>query len=98
MSTELFDAKDVAILWDDDEHGKVRGCFVTDDTSLVSDNSNGKVMLDWMKGDPRLTPEGVFLDLLRQGFADRAALANAAEEFGRIRECEWARELHTVLR
>lgn len=105
----FMDAKDVTILWSETDGGAVARVVVTSagarghDGSVAIDdaerypNSRGRVELGWMEGDHRQTPEGVFLDLLKQGFADRAGFEDALIEFGRICECLWARNLRRAL-
>lgn len=105
----FLEAKDVTILWSETDDGAVArvvmgcagakghdGSVALDDAESYS-NSRGRVELGWMEGDYRQTPEGVFFDLLKQGFAHRAGFEDALLEFGRIRECQWARNLSRAL-
>jgi hypothetical protein len=52
----------------------------------------GNSCSDWLQ-DPLFTPEGVFGVLLRDGFSNETELQRALEEFARIEECEWARNM-----
>ncbi len=55
--------------------------------------SHGACVNLWMGGDPYYTPEGLFANLAAQGFGSRVELMNAAAEFGKIDECDWARRM-----
>lgn len=63
------------------------------------DCSIGACVMGWMTdGDPRHTPEGAFLVIVRCGFADEQAHLQALEEFGKIDSAEWARTMAAALR
>src|SRR6185369_15624117 len=82
MSNHL-DAKLAAIVWSENDAGKITDVMISYPEHITPDrghlwNSSGVVHADWMSGsDPRLTPEGVFADMLATGFADNYWLAGA---------------------
>lgn len=54
----------------------------------------GCCLSDWLNGNPQFTPEGVFSSFLMDGgFLSPAEAMRAVEQFAKIRECQWAREM-----
>jgi hypothetical protein len=60
-------------------------------------NSFGLMVMGWMEGDPRMTPEGVFTGMLVDGFASSRYLLRALGEFAKVQECDWARRFLAAL-
>jgi hypothetical protein len=97
-------AANADIHWEDDDRGRVKTLVVfdrlagtyVDDRKLSA--SLGACTLGWMKGDPSNTPEGVFIRLVRDGFASPEALHEALLQFGKIDNCDWARTMASALR
>jgi hypothetical protein len=62
-------------------------------------SSAGACVADWMTGeDPRSSPEGLFVQMALQGFADNLTMLAALEEFAKIDQAEWARTMAAALR
>jgi hypothetical protein len=99
----VLDGKRVTFLWSERENGRVTEVVAATPEYPIADpdrydNSSGACMTDWMKGDPRLTPEGLFSLMLVTGFADRYWLEEALSQFGLLEQCEWARAMLKALR
>ena len=83
------------IRWETNSKLKIEDAMVYDQrTGKDNDRygaSNGACCAGWMvNGDPRYTPEGVFADMVKAGFANDVALAVTLNEFSKIEGCEWA--------
>lgn len=106
MSNAQHWARDVTFVWNEDDNMRITEVRVvrhvgdTDHDArgghaiLDSDafpNSFGRVVLGWMEGDPRMTPEGVFAGMLVDGCASTKYLLQTLREFAKVRECGWAR-------
>ena len=57
------------------------------------DRNMGASISSWMKGEPRYTPEGVFVVLLERGFHDLDSLMQVLGQFARVEGCEWAEKM-----
>lgn len=102
----MFDAKDVTFVWNEDAKGQVTELAVGAQQGVGSGpvhdnarfpNSRGSGDEGWM-ANPGSTPEGLFMELLATGFADRHWFEAAVIEFANVTECEWARKLAPILR
>lgn len=107
LATELGKANKIPrlyaeIRWETDDDLKVIDAMVYDQrTGKDNDRygaSNGACCAGWMvNGDARYTPEGVFADMVKVGFAGAIALAVTLNEFSKIEGCEWAAAMATAI-
>lgn len=101
MDAEMFEARNVAIVWSESDRGLVTEVVVVNGELSPEihgqyDNARGNVDGDWMEAGARANdPMAVFLDMMNLGFSDRASFDQAVAQFGKIRECSWARYLAT---
>lgn len=95
---------DAQINWSEVEVGgvtRVAEVRVFDNTKPNVDdgrleNSSGAIGADWMQ-DPRCTPEGIYLDWTRTGFASDAAHVEALLALTDIEGLEWPLRFATAL-
>lgn len=104
---ELIPAIRAQIEWSDNDRGQITDTRVFDRDvppdphvrARLYSNSAGACGLGWMVDRDRLhTPEGVFAEMICDGFANSNALLQALHEFGLIDSAEWARTMAAALR
>jgi len=104
---DMMDGKDATILWQEDGDGvrDVKVVYQPRDPADPWHNpemdqyrrlqcSNGNCCAGWMEGDPRSTPEGLYMQWsLMEHFTSKEEHLAALRELARIRECQWARDM-----
>mgnify|MGYP001397571453 CR=1 FL=1 len=97
------------IEWEEDAQGRVTDLVVFDFTTATEaerdryrrqfSNSHGACVADWMAGGrSRPTPEGLFVEFARDGFAGDEAMLHVLDQLGQIEEAGWARTMAQALR
>jgi hypothetical protein len=103
MTKALIPAGRAQIEWAENDNFQIADVIVFDRDTPPDhrersklDNSSGACGAGWLS-DPRQTPEGVFAEMARSGFAGPDALKEALLEFGKIQTCPWARKMAAAL-
>lgn len=103
----MIPAEHAQIHWNErdvDGHDRVDEVLVFDRRTGVPDegdydNSRGACdLLEWLKGDPRSTPAGIYAMWRAEGFVDPEAEEEALLKLSEIEGCEWARTLAEAMR
>lgn len=62
------------------------------------ESSAGACTADWLQGDPRATPEGLYAQWVVTGFVSIEAHVAALEEIGKIEDRAWANTMAAAMR
>lgn len=101
-------AANVQIEWNDQDRSKLSEVVVFDRTTVTPEDmdrlgrhyisSSGACNGDWLKGRGQATPEGIFIDWARDGFASDEAMLQALDQLSQIEGCDWALVMARALR
>jgi hypothetical protein len=61
------------------------------------DNSRGACTITWMRA-PWDTPEGLWTELMLEGFFNEDALTEALEQFAQVEGCDWAQRMTEAIK
>lgn len=94
-------SRDAYVVWEFDDDFKVFDVRVksrlTSDPNADSMSSSVCAFTDWKTGHEVRTPQSAFEELEAIGFSYNKELLRALREFGKIADCDWARERAAAL-